>query len=269
MFTTDSQHRDETTVHATAAPMPQDEAAAAPTTTALMPRDETASALTASMVVPAYSLRIDSHQVHRIDGEDLIISTLKDITLSVVLVDNQEQVVTDGDVPLTAHLLFENGHPVEQVDRHQPVMKGGQATMVDGVATFKLRINVLSSLRQNQKFRVLIAGRHAGGKLEVITNAMRSITKLWRGVREPAEQETERAAGQASAASVGGLAECAEGGPVKRKAAELSYLLSMINDHDRSIGDLRESQQAIMGELKILSDAARRRQELPHALAGD
>ena len=119
------------------------------------------------MVVPAYSLRIDSHQVHRIDGEDLIISTLKDITLSVVLVDNQEQVVTDGDVPLTAHLLFENGHPVEQVDRHQPVMKGGQATMVDGVATFKLRINVLSSLRQNQKFRVLIAGRHAGGKLEV------------------------------------------------------------------------------------------------------
>ena len=56
---------------------------------------------------------------------------------------------------------------------------------------------------------------------------------------------------------------------MKRKAAELSYLLSMINDHDRSIGDLRESQQAIMGELKILSDAARRRQELPHAFAGD
>ena len=74
MFTTDSQHRDETTVHATAAPMPQDEAAAAPTTTALMPRDEAASALTACMVVPACSLRIDSHEVHRIDGKDLIIS---------------------------------------------------------------------------------------------------------------------------------------------------------------------------------------------------
>jgi hypothetical protein len=218
------------------------------------------------MVTPAYQLRIDSHQVHRIDGDELIISTLKDLTVSVVLVDAAEQTVA-SEMTLQAHLIYENGQPVDQLDRQQMVMKGGTAHMTEGAATFKLRINVLSSLRQNQRFRVLITGMHKeGGKLEVITNAMRSITKLWRGPREPqAEPHAERAPGGCEAETPAEAEHSAEDRPLKRKAAELSYLLAMINDHERSIGSLRESQQAIMSELKTLSDAARRRQDPPSA----
>ena len=52
---------------------------------------------------PAVSLRIDSHQVHRIDGEDdLVVTTLKDITLSVVLVGQHDEVLP-ADMPISAH----------------------------------------------------------------------------------------------------------------------------------------------------------------------
>ena len=235
------------------------------------PRQNT-SALAAGMAGPAYQLRIDAHQVHRIDGDgihaELVISTLKDITLTVVIVDQLDQICSSAALPLSANLIYENGQPVEQLDRHQQVMKGGSAQMTNGTATFKLRVNVLSSLRQNQKFRILISTeeenfRYEHGKLVVITNAMRSITKLWRGVREPADQQTiELAADPAAPQPAAGQADD-EGIPLKRKSTELSHLLEMISDHDRSIGDLRESQQAIMSELKSLriAEDVRRRQE--------
>jgi len=201
----------------------------------------------------AHQLRIDAHQVHRIDGDDLIISTLKDITISVVLVDPQEQAVDDAEMPLTAHLIYENGQPVEQLDRHQPVMKGGTAHMTNGLATFKLRINVLSSLRGNQKLRVLVVGQHREcGKLEVITNPMRSITKLYRGPRELAEADRANVPAPQCATTL----QPAELQPAEtslKRKAEIGDLLGMINDHDRSIGALRESQRAIVAELQELA----------------
>lgn len=197
-------------------------------------------------------LRIDSHQVHRIDGEELIVSTLKDVAISVVLVDDHERIV-DAEMPVSAHLIYENGQPVEQLDRHQPVMKGGSAFMTGGVAAFKLRINALSSLRQNQRLRVLIACMHEEhGKLEVITNAMRSITKLFRGPREQAMSALDGAVGADTQEA------CAtRTAPLKRKSAEITSLCEMIDDHDREIGHLRDSQRAIMDELRSLSEAIR------------
>ena len=225
-------------------------------------------------MVRAYQLRIDGHEVHRIDGEELVISILKDITLTVVIVDELEQILTSAIFcgPLTASLLYENGHPVEQIGRHQPAMKGGASHMTHGTATFKLRVNALSSLRQNQRFRVLVTGMSTEqGKLEVITHAMRTIAKL---PREPSEQSakpvkpqiTDRATESAvaqPAAPPGQTSEVdGEGMQLKRKPVQMSHLLAMITDHDRSIGELRESQQAIMSELKTISDTARRgRQE--------
>lgn len=184
-------------------------------------------------------LRIETHQVHRMDGDELIVSTLKDINVSVAVVDEHDEIIRAAPaMEVAAHLIYESGQPVEQMDRHQPVMRGGSGvTLEDGVAAFKLRLNVLSSLRQNQRFRVLFTCVHDElGKLEVITSAMRTITKLHRGPREPAATEA----------------------PLKRKASELGGMLGAIEEHDREITQLRESQRAIMSELQALTDTMRR-----------
>merc|ERR1711971_900319 len=131
-------------------------------------------------------------------------------------------------------------------------MKGGVAHMTNGLATFKLRVNVLSSLRGNQKLRVLIVGQHReNGKLEVITNPMRSITKLYRGPREAAEADrTSVPTPQNTALQP---AELQPANTSLKRKAEISDLLGMIKDHDRSIGSLRESQRAIVAELQELA----------------
>lgn len=196
---------------------------------------------TALVALPPLSdpaqLRIETHQVHRMDGDELIVSTLKDINVSVALVDERDEIIHDAPgMAVAAHLIYESGQPVEQVDRHQPVIRGGSGMMQDGVAAFKLRVNVLSSLRQNQRFRVLFTCAHDQlGKLEVITSAMRTITKLHRGPREQPAPEA----------------------PLKRKATELD-VLGAIEEHDREISQLRESQRAIMSELQALTETMRR-----------
>tara|TARA_B110001452_G_C15131906_1_gene394381 strand:+ start:239 stop:916 length:678 start_codon:yes stop_codon:yes gene_type:complete len=204
---------------------------------------DTALALPHLSAPAGAQLRIETHQVHRMDGDELIVSTLKDITVSVAVVDEHDEVIRAAPaMEVAAHLIYESGQPVEQMDRHQPVMRGGSGvTLEDGVAAFKLRLNVLSSLRQNQRFRVIFTCEHGElGKLEVITSAMRTITKLHRGPREPA---------------------AAEAPPLKRKATELGgteCMLGAIEEHDREITQLRESQRAIMSELQALTETMRR-----------
>merc|ERR1712166_963317 len=74
------------------------------------------AAMAASMA-PSYRLLIDT-RVHRVDGEganqELIISTHKDVNLTVLVVDNHHQILTSAAMPLSASLLYENGQPVEQ-----------------------------------------------------------------------------------------------------------------------------------------------------------
>ena len=148
----------------------------------------------AASMTPSYRLLIDT-RVHRVDGEganqELIISTHKDVNLTVLVVDNHHQILTSAAMPLSASLLYENGQPVEHwIEDHQQAMKGGVrrqqamtggvAHMTNGTATFKLRVNVLSSLRQHQKFRIRVAAMDIQlGKLEVITSPMRTIMKNW------------------------------------------------------------------------------------------
>jgi len=71
----------------------------------------------------------------------------------------------------------------------EPPLLGGDAILEDGIASFKLRITVLSSLCRANRFRVKVACAESPTLL-VMSTPMRTITKLRRG---PALKEKEKA----------------------------------------------------------------------------
>lgn len=164
-------------------------------------------------------LRILDHQVHRVDGgadggaPEIVASTLKFFSLKVGLVD------AGGEAPaytLRAALVYEHGGAVEELSTTlEPALLGGEAVLKDGVASFKLRISVLSSLCQMKRFRVQVTCVERPELAPVATAPVRTITKLRRGPREPVagrEAEAEAGAGLlgAGAGGLGGRAD--EGG---------------------------------------------------------
>jgi len=104
-------------------------------------------------------------------------STLKAFMLRVGV--QGEDATIFEEMPLVASLIYENGHAVEEVSATlEPPLLGGEALVERGVATFKLKITVLSSLCRSHRFRVRVAAPGSG--LSVVTSPMRTITKLFR-----------------------------------------------------------------------------------------
>ena len=105
------------------------------------------------------SLRIAEHTVHRCDPSDgdteYVISTLKDFLLRVELCEHGVRVETHEPMPLNLHLVYESGKDVEQIG-DVPLMTGADGLLDQGVAAFKLKVSALSSLRQQQRFRISI-----------------------------------------------------------------------------------------------------------------
>ena len=107
-------------------------------------------------------LRINEHTVHRCDpcgnNTDYVISTLKDFALGVELVDGAGAVETHEPITLTLQLVYESGKEVEQVGGTPNVMVvSGGGLMHEGRTTWRLKVSVLSSLRTQQRFRLLIS----------------------------------------------------------------------------------------------------------------
>merc|ERR1712060_571108 len=76
----------------------------------------------------------------------------------------------------------------------EPALHGGDALLERGLAEFRLRVTVLSSQRQLQRFRIHVMGQSQHyGDLSLFTAPMRTLTKIRpkHGLRavEPAEAE--------------------------------------------------------------------------------
>jgi len=128
-------------------------------------------------------LAIVQHEIHRTDrageeDEEYVMSTLKAFVLRVsVQSDNND--AFDGK-QLKATLIYENGYIVEEVSATlEPPLLGGEALIENGVASFKLKITVLSSLCRSSRFRVQVTAVDSPD-LTVVTSPMRTITKLHR-----------------------------------------------------------------------------------------
>merc|ERR1711988_640340 len=140
------------------------------------------------------SLRLLEHTVHKIekvvkeDGtqeDELVVSNVRSFDVRVGVVDSNNMLVQDmRPIDLQTELLYENGMPVEKLNSSAPLLMGNiEAKLENGEAHFKLRITLLSSQRDKQRFRLRIAPKgaelaHHFPCLFVVTNPMKSVTKL-------------------------------------------------------------------------------------------
>jgi len=137
------------------------------------------------------------HGVHKRgvapDGSDEhVVSTLRPFTFSVGLYGSNgadaEMLVEEHDVvQLTAQLLFENGQSVATLPG-SPAMTGELAMLAQGRATFKIRLNVLSSQRDGQRFRISVVASGSRPIRGVISEPVRTITKLHRAPHHPVDK---------------------------------------------------------------------------------
>ena len=149
------------------------------------------------------ALNVVHHEIHRIDDKedggggdeerDYIISTLKLFTLRVALQDVAGSTVTDLDgETLVASLVYDanDSQPVEELSATgEPPLLNVKAALEEGVATFRLRVTVLTSLCEKRNFRVRVQSPAFPELCHAVTAPFKTITKLRRGVREKAERE--------------------------------------------------------------------------------
>ena len=203
----------------------------------------------------ARSLRIAEHTVHRCDPSDgdteYVISTLKDFLLRVELCEHGVRVETHEPMPLNLSLVYESGKDVEQIG-DVPLMTGADGLLDQGVAAFKLKVSALSSLRQQQRFRISI--RVAGGEdmgLQVLTQPFRTLTKLYRAPARPAPAPP--ATSPAARPFTPDLLDDAER-PVKRQPteAEMQRLRGECDEIRNSMAELKSEHEKILAELSQL-----------------
>ena len=170
------------------------------------------------------ALAVTHQEIHRIDAladgeKELVMSTLKAFQLRIAVQSAAGKLVRDLDgMVLRATLLYEDGQAVKELSATQePPLLNGQALVENGIASFRMRITVLSSLCHARRFRVRIHAEHAP-ELATVTSAVKTITKLRRGSREAREalREAREARGQLS------LPSSAPRSPLSDSAAPLS-----------------------------------------------
>ena len=208
----------------------------------------------------ARSLRIAEHTVHRCDPSDgdteYVISTLKDFLLRVELCEHGVRVETHEPMPLNLSLVYESGKDVEQIG-DVPLMTGADGLLDQGVAAFKLKVSALSSLRQQQRFRISI--RVAGGEdmgLQVLTQPFRTLTKLYRAPARPSLASLGVARATPTSADrpfTPDLLDDAER-PVKRQPteAEMQRLRGECDEIRNSMAELKSEHEKILAELSQL-----------------
>ena len=111
-----------------------------------------------------------------------VVSTLKQLRMSVELRDGSDCVTTDHDVPLPleATLVFENEETVPAFHGH-PLVIGQYASLSKGRATLPLTVTQLSSTHSGKRFRLRgVTAIKDSGIVPTLTGPMRVITKLYR-----------------------------------------------------------------------------------------
>lgn len=242
-------------------------------------------------------LAIMSHDIHRqdevSDGIENVMSTLKSFIVRVALYDQSSGTVStykDGDI-VKATLLHENGNMVVRVRKQprrascmtdatsscnsashfsghrsqedvsatlEPPLLGGEAVLQDGVATFKLRITVLSSLCRGSRFRVQTYLDECP-VLVATTSLMRTITKLRRGSAVKDKTDDAMSLKHCNAAL---KSHC----ELKKRACELTFdhenlalpcrtmdnLWEEVNSNASTLLELQRQQRVLFQELRKL-----------------
>jgi hypothetical protein len=164
-------------------------------------------------------LVIVKHSVHKVVGtgadRDYIVSNLRPFTIDLQLVDISGNAPAEcyNNLQLRSSLYYENGLPVRAPATETLLLGDTQAMVVRGHGQLKLKmgINALSSKLGKQRLRVKIEPANeelrALPMLSVLTEPLRSVTKLERKPTGRADKEGPSTPGQMPA---GGAAEAAD-----------------------------------------------------------
>lgn len=193
---------------------------------------------------------------------EFIISTLKYFPLHIRVVGD-----ADGE-EVCAGLFYENGGgEVNELSQSlEPPLLGGRANIEGGVAKFKLRITVLSSILKNQKFvlRFWLASRpHVCGE----TAGVRTITKLCRPCRQnkaaaaaaakdEAEGDDEASQEDDAPAAPRGAkrraSDSAATGSKRGKSEPAAYSAKDVFDFQEKLLALKKQHDAISAEMRAV-----------------
>ena len=221
---------------------------------------------------PGRHLQILDHTVHRIDAhtkangeeeKEMVVSNLRHFNLKIGVYDPRIGVGREGELPLKAELLYENGQLVEQLATCEPLLVGKtEVVAMQGTALFKLRITSLSSHRDKQRFRIRISPvdtslllREPG--LSVVTTPMKCVTKLSHrssgggakaGAGGEGEEGEDDEAADADGAAAGAGAS-GGGNGVKRKRDDIEPLLEA---QGQQLAQLQKTNAEILEQLQAL-----------------
>ncbi|KAL3907098.1 MAG: hypothetical protein SGPRY_010300 [Prymnesium sp.] len=212
-----------------------------------------------AIIMSGRKLKILEHRVHKVElrtkeneeqEEELVVSNLRPFLLKACgmgregnLKPRREESLLDCTLPLRAALLYENGLQVKQTSSSEPLLVGEtDVVALQGAATFKLRITSLSSHRDKQRFRIQVPVApqemerlQSEPALCVVTDPMKSVTKLGRSAATPAPQLLPSGGGDL-------LAGAPES--VKRKCREI------LESHSQALQNISETQHVIRSELQ-------------------
>mmetsp|Transcript_34065 Transcript_34065/g.100123 ORF Transcript_34065/g.100123 Transcript_34065/m.100123 type:complete len:339 (-) Transcript_34065:374-1390(-) len=203
-------------------------------------------------------LCVVEHTVHKMgkapDGADeLVVSTLKPFGLVVGLFGGDDLLIEDHDpMQLEAQLLFEDGTAVPLLEG-ATALTGGYAMLSGGRATFKIRLNVLSSQRECKRFRIRVEASSLPRGVTpaakgVVTQPMRTLTKLFRGPRSsPPAAAAQQAQDAAGAPLDDGADASADGLPQTVEA-----LRALVRAHSEELDSLRKDRDLMWREVERL-----------------
>jgi len=155
-----------------------------------------------------FRLGIVQHDIHRLDATtddatENVMSTLRYFILRIGVFDGDgvTPTATKDGLRLKASLVYEHGSQVEELSATlEPPLLGGETIVDNGIAAFKLRITVLSSLCRGNRFRVQVTCAD-GPELNILTAPMRTITKLRRPPNKKAAAKAAAAAAESTSGS--------------------------------------------------------------------
>ena len=181
------------------------------------------------------TMRGDGHKLT--PGAKLVVTTLKHLYIDV----EAQAAVEHVNVPIRAELVYENGFEVRGLNDEPPLSGDTSVLLIQGAATFKLKINpkakITSDQHEKKNFRIRISAVN-GSHMQAHTAAFKIMVRV---DRPPAAQR-EAAAGLLQF----GSAPATEEREWERKVdAHGAQLKALKEDNVRILKQLRELRKLL------------------------
>jgi len=152
--------------------------------------DRSASLVRADAAVDLNRLRLEvNFSSHGMDDGDIVVIKSRKIDVDVIMTTDQDQLAVKQQLQLDIAISYESGLPVDELANTTAdgplfqVLGTRHPWIIDGKAKFEVKINVLSSMRNMQKFKLQVFPldetiRASHANLRCSTTAIKTLSKM-------------------------------------------------------------------------------------------